>query len=302
MSAPTRPVLRYHGGKWQLAPWVIGFFPSNRVYVEPFGGAGSVLLRKPRSYAEVYNDLEEDVVNVFRVLRNPSTAQALRCAVALTPYARSEYHLARRATDLPVERARRTVVRAYLGFGSPSVALDYSTGFRSKSNRNGAPAAADWANWPSAVPAWVDRLRGVVIEQRDASEVIQQQDGPSTLFYCDPPYVHATRRMVRRKAAAPRRGYVHEMTDVDHRRLAELLHDVRGMVVLSGYPCDLYDRELYAGWERHERRAFADGARARTEVVWLNPACSAALAAERAQISLFPADAPAAPAKEEQDG
>ena len=91
MNAPTRPVLRYHGGKWRLAPWIISHFPPHRVYVEPFGGAASVLLRKPRSYAEVYNDRWADVVNVFRVLREPVRARALKRLIALTPFARDEF-------------------------------------------------------------------------------------------------------------------------------------------------------------------------------------------------------------------
>ena len=90
-KATTLPEKRYHGGKWRLAPWIIEHFPPHRVYVEPFGGAASVLLRKPRSYAEVYNDRWSDVVNVFRVLRDPVRAAALKRLIALTPFARDEF-------------------------------------------------------------------------------------------------------------------------------------------------------------------------------------------------------------------
>jgi DNA adenine methylase len=124
------------------------------------------------------------------------------------------------------------------------------------------------------VPAFAARLRGVTIESRDALYLMARTDGPGTLFYVDPPYPLSTRG----NARGVRQKYAQELTDDDHRRLAGVLHDLQGMVVLSGYPCDLYDRELFPGWERHERQARADGARKRTEVLWLNPACSAALA------------------------
>jgi DNA adenine methylase len=270
-----RPVLRYHGGKWKLAPWIIGFFPKHRVYVEPFAGGGSVLMRKPRSYGEVYNDRWSVAVNVFRVLRDPAQAARLEQLLRLTPYAREEYEEASQiaAVEDPIERARLTILRSFAGFGSASTNGEYATGFRSNANRNGTTPAMDWAHYPDHIAGFVERLRGVTIENRGASDVIAQHDSRETLFYVDPPYPHSTRVMQRGNAA-----YACEMDDDDHRALAEQLHQVRGMVVLSGYPCDLYDSELYADWERHEQEHFADGARRRTEVLWLNPACSKALA------------------------
>ncbi len=107
MNAPTRPVLRWHGGKWRLAPAILPYFPAHRIYVEPFGGAGSMLLRKPRCYAEVYNDLDDEVVNLFRVLRDEGGAARLVGMLRLTPFARAEFMEANGATDDPVERARR---------------------------------------------------------------------------------------------------------------------------------------------------------------------------------------------------
>lgn len=264
MNTPTRPVIRYHGGKWKLAPWIISHFPAHRIYVEPFGGAGSVLLRKPRAYAEVYNDLDGEVVNLFRVLRDPDQAQTLRRLLYLTPFAREEFVLSYTPTDDPIEHSRRTVARAFMGFGSSAHNASKATGFRANSNRSGTTPAHDWANWPDVIPALVERLHGVVIENRPALEVIRQHDGPETLYYVDPPYVHGTRKPRQAK------NYRHEMTDTDHRELAAALHACRGMVVISGYRCPLYD-ELYAGWARIDRSTYADGGSPRTETLWLSP-------------------------------
>lgn len=270
MTAPTRPVLRYYGGKWLLAPWIISHFPPHRVYVEPYGGAASVLLRKPRSYAEIYNDLESEVVNVFQVLRSPVKAKRLQDLLRLTPYSREDWEKAQKPGGNPTERARRTIVRSFMGYGSDSVSREARTGFRAQSHRSGSAPCHDWMRWPATIPAFVDRLQGVVIESRAALDCFASHDRPSTLFYVDPPYVHSSRRSVQTK-----HGYSHEMNDVDHRELAEVLHAVEGMVVMSGYPSALYE-ELYAGWAQVERPALADGARPSTEVLWMNPQAEAA--------------------------
>lgn len=282
VTAPTRPVVRYHGGKWLLAPWIIDHFPKHRTYVEPFGGGGSVLLRKARSYAEVYNDLDSEIVNVFRVLREPWQAARLLESIELTPFSRAEFENAYQPAHSNIERARRAIVRSMMGFGSAAFNTSHATGFRSNSTRSGTTPAMDWRNYPAQIFAFVDRLRGVVVENRDARDVMRQHDGPETLHYVDPPYPHSTRSSAR----GVRQKYREEMTDDEHRSLAECLHGLRGMVVLSGYPCPLYDEELYASWERVEREALADGARRRVEVLWLSPATSAALRAERAQLDL----------------
>lgn len=258
-----RPILRWHGGKWILANWIIAHLPKHRVYVEPFGGAGSVLLRKPRSYAEVYNDLDGEVVNLFRVARE--RGDELRRALELTPFARDEFSLSYEPTDDPVEQARRTVARSFMGFGSNS--HNKATGFRANSNRSGTTPAHDWRNYPDAFVAVIERLRGVCIENRDAVEVMKAHDGDETVHYVDPPYVAATRD----KGG----DYRHEMTDADHEALAAELHNLRGAVVLSGYASPLYDG-LYRDWQRIERAALADGARERTEVLWLSPRCPGA--------------------------
>lgn len=277
MLTVTRPALRYHGGKWRLAPWIVGFFPEHHTYVEPFAGAASVLLRKPRAHAEIYNDIADEIVNVFRVLRDPLLAGRLMRLVELTPWARVEFEASYEPSDDPVEQARRTVVRSFMGFGSGAVYSKHATGFRigARGARHKS-AATDLVSWPAEVPAFVERLRGVTIEHREALPLMAQADGPGTLFYVDPPYPLSTRG----NARGVRQKYAQELTDDDHRKLAGALHSLVGMVVLSGYPCPLYE-ELFVGWQRHECAAMADGARKRVEVVWLNAACSAALAMRR---------------------
>jgi len=112
----NHPLLRFHGAKFRLAPWIISHFPRHRIYVEPFGGSGSVLLRKKRSEVEVYNDLDGEIVNLFRVARD--NGEELSRQIFLTPYSRDEFVKSFELSDDPLEQARRTIVRSFQGFGS----------------------------------------------------------------------------------------------------------------------------------------------------------------------------------------
>lgn len=268
------PVLRYHGGKWKVRHWVIEHFPRHRVYVEPFCGGAAVLLAKPRSRMEVINDLDGEIVNVFRVLRDPVQAKELERMVVLTPYARDEFDLSYEPCDDPVEQARRTITRGFLGCSTRGTSGGHRTGFRYCDNA-GTCAQKVWAGYPDRIKAFCERLQAVVIENRPAIEIVRgrdkSSDGPKALYYVDPPYVHSTRREI-----SNGRAYRHEMTDDDHRELAQVLRSVRGMVVLSGYNCELYE-ELYGDWVRRDKRAYADGAQARVESLWLNPAAAGGL-------------------------
>jgi DNA adenine methylase len=283
MSPPTRPVLRWHGGKWKLAPWIISHFPKHRVYVEPFGGAASVLLRKERSYAEVYNDLDEDVVNLFEVLRSTEASRLIEL-LRLTPFSRLEFEHAYVERNDPIERARALIVRSFMGFGSDGHNPENGrTGFRANSNRSGTTPAHDWANYPDCLAIIVERWRGIVIECRSATDVMRKHDSPDTLHYVDPPYLPETRSVSGKRGKDGIRVYRHEMTRADHHTLLAGLIDLEGMVVLSGYRSTLYDKAL-RDWRHIEIAALADGARERTEVLWLNPACADALDRERCDL------------------
>lgn len=259
----TRPALRWHGGKWLLAPWIIKQFPPHRIYTEAYGGGASVLIRKSRAYSEVYNDLDGEVVNLFRVLQSPEAAR-LQELLTLTPFSRTEFERAYEETTDEVERARRLVIRSFMGYGSNSCNADRSTGFRASSNRPGTTPAHDWAHYPDALPALIERFRGVVIESRPAAEVLEAHDSSDTLHYVDPPYVHSARQKGNLE------NYAFEMSDEDHRDLARILRGLRGGVIVSGYATDLYDKDLFASWHRAHRAHRADGALDRTEVLWIN--------------------------------
>lgn len=264
---PKRPIMRYHGGKWKLAPWIISHFPEHRVYVEPYGGGGSVLLKKPRSYAEVYNDLDSEIVNVFLMARE--RGEELREQLRLTPFSRVDFEASYEKTDDPLEQARRTISRSFMGFGSAAATQGKnrralaSTGFRANSNRSGTTPAHDWKNYAECFDLLIERLRGVVIENRPAIQVMAAHDSPQTLHYVDPPYVKSTRD-------DHRNDYRYEMTDFEHVELSEFLKTLKGNVILSGYPSEIYN-DLYTGWKRYDRAAYADGARKRTECLWLSP-------------------------------
>jgi DNA adenine methylase len=239
-------------------------------------------MRKPRSYAEVYNDLDREVVNLFRVLRDPPLSARLVAALRLTPFAREEFKDSYEASDDPVEGARRFAVRSFMGFGSNAHNPRRKTGFRHNSNRSGTTPARDWANYPEALSKIIDRLAGVVVDNRDACEVMSAHDEPHTLHYVDPPYLPETRSLKNPYDLTYAGMYAFEMTREDHERVLKHLRSLVGMVVLSGYPAPLYD-DLLCDWRRVEVAAHADGARDRTEVLWINPAASDALDRDQRQ-------------------
>lgn len=275
---PPRPLLRWHGGKWRLAPWIVSNLPPHRIYVEPYGGAASVLLHKPRSTTEIYNDLDATLHQLFAVLRDDALAARLVRQLRLTPFAREEFGRAYEPSDDPVEAARRTIVRSFMGYGSDGTAGVYRTGFRRQRSTCGSTPAREWAGFPSALEMIIDRLAGVTFERDDAVTVMRQFDEPRALHYVDPPYLPETRSTGNRRRGQGYYVYQHELETADHEQLLATLRDLRGMVVLSGYPSPLYDAEL-AGWHRIQRRARADGNRPRTEVLWINPAAVASMPA-----------------------
>ena len=261
-----RALLRYYGGKHKLAPWIVSFFPEHHVYVEPFCGAASVFFRKERSYGEVLNDMSDDIVSLFRVLRDKQMRAELAWNAYLTPYARTEYVLAHQTCTDPVEKARRLLVRSMMGFYSDSVNPQNNiSGFRNDSMRSWSLPVHNWRDYPKYIEAFAERLRGVIIENTDAFTLFEKWGkNENYLWYLDPPYPHKVR------TSAGRHKYFFEMTDADHERLIATILTVKGKVVLSGYDTPLYQPLLASGWRVAKKNINNAMFNQRTECLWMN--------------------------------
>lgn len=270
--------IQWFGGKAKRAPRLLALFPPHHTYVEPFGGAASLLLAKSPSPVEIYNDINSGCVNFFRVLRDEEGYKKLRHKAVYTPYSREEFCYCRdtwQGCEDPVERAYRWYVMVRQSFAGQGKGW-------------GATRIASAGGMSERTHAWVaaterlgtvhERLRCVQIEHNDFRAVLRAYDTPQTLFYCDPPYIPETRRSG---------TYAFEMSMEDHSDLVTVLLGLRGKVLLSGYQHPLYAPLEDAGWRRvdfqfacnlgaHTSNVGAPGKRyvpqlRRTESVWISP-------------------------------
>jgi len=270
----------WFGGKGKMTARIVPLLPPHREYVEPFGGGASVLLAKRPAKVETWNDRDGGLAGFFRVLCDPGQFKAFRRLVEAHPYSRELWNEARASWEAeadPVRRAALWFVVARQSFGGCFGAGWGSAVERSRAGMAGT--ASQWLSCLRGLPAIHARLVRVQIENADFRTILKRYDGPGYLAYCDPPYVHATRRAG---------GYAHEMTEADHAEFVERLLAYRGAVVLSGYAHEVYRPLAEAGWERRDfetacyaaARTRATGIlgagaalrkQARTESVWRNP-------------------------------
>ena len=265
VARALRPPVKWYGGKRYLARWIIRHFPPHRVYLEAFGGGASILLNKPPTEVETYNDLDHRLTRFFRVLRDRGPAFLRR--VRLMPYSQVAFadaaRYAKGASD--VDKAVCDFIRWRQSFAGKG----QSWGYTVRRSRGGM--AGDVHGWWTAIdllPQIIARLKRVQITCQSALAIIPRFDAPDALIYCDPPYVQSTRDPHSRAV------YRHEFTDAEHRQLAAVLRRCRSKVVVSGYPSALYDA-LYADWRCVRRRvpSHASGARAKRrkiECLWMN--------------------------------
>jgi DNA adenine methylase len=265
-SAKKRIAFGWYGGKFSHLDWLLPLLPDAHHYCEPFAGSGAVLLNRVPSKVETYNDLDGDVANFFRVLRDDQ--EALIEALRLTPFSREEFFVAVEgdtADTTPLERARRFFVRARQARTglAQTASLGRWANCKDTSRAGMSGVVSRWLGGIEGLPAIAERLLRVQIENRPAEDVIRLYDSPGTLFYCDPPYVHASR--------GDAKAYRHEMDDHAHESLAETLLSCRGKVAISGYRCELMDR-LFSDWRRFDAdvKNCHSIKKPRAEAVWMN--------------------------------
>ena len=272
----------WYGGKFSHLKWLLPLLPSCQHYCEPFGGSAAVLLNRDPSPVETYNDIDGEVVNFFQVLRDQKTA--LLEAIGLTPFSKAEFEKAISGSSgiSDLEGARRFFIRARQV--RTGLAQKASSGrwahCRLTSRAGMAGAVSRWLGSVEGLSEIAQRLLRVQIENDTAVDVIRRYDSPETLFYCDPPYPHDSRR--------DQNAYSYEMTDSEHRTLANVLHEVEGKVALSSYDCELMD-ELYSDWNRIEApvKKCHSAKAPRREVLWTNYSAEEGHACQILQKSLI---------------
>lgn len=259
-----KAIIRYPGSKWGTADWIISYFPDHYeklVYVEPFSGSAAVFFSKRPSVVETINDLDGDVVNLFRVLRD--RPEDLKRQLELTPYSREEYDLSFEPCKDPLEQARRYIVRTTQAIGAK---LNGKCGWRNHKQMRIGGTVCKWAGITDNIEAATARLRGsttnlVQIEHMDALRLIERYDNKDVLMYLDPPYVLSARKSGKL--------YRHEMDDAAHIRLLELITRSKASIVLSGYRSELYDNALQ-GWHRFTTMSQTTSTAMAEETIWLN--------------------------------
>lgn len=237
---PNNP-FPYPGGKFYQADWVLEHLPEHHCYVEPFGGAATVLFTKDPSSVEVYNDKDDHLVEFFRTLW--SDRDALITRLNEIPYSRelhedwsAQFYGDESPPSDDVERATRFF---YLRFSQQMSMSKGVAGFCSTRHRNEARKFADATD---ALTEFAERLSNVVIENKDYREIIGQYDGGGTVFYCDPPYVDSTR------------SYRH--SEFDNDELTSILREIDGQFVLS---CKDVPEELGECWVTSQETARRGG-------------------------------------------
>lgn len=259
--ARIKPPFKYYGGKFYLCKWIISNMPPHETYAEPFGGAASVLLNKPRCNREIYNDLNPDIANLMLYIRDDHDKFVER--LRSIPCEESVYYQWKSSkNDNPFESAVRSFILYRMSRGGTGTTF-------SKSNRSYRGLPENVASWETSINNLIQvarRLQGVEIRCGDGLQLLEELNSPTALFYLDPPYVTSSRKNSR--------VYELEMSDQQHEQLAERCRSSVGKILISSYPSPLYST-LFNGWKCESRTEYLHGGHGKTkrlgnELLWKN--------------------------------
>lgn len=253
-----KSLLKYPGGKWKIADWILSHLPEHKVYLEPFFGSGAVFFNKKPSYIETINDLDGNIINLFRVCREQP--EELAKLINLTPFSREEfincYDIYSDDLD-DVERARRTLVRYHQSFGTSNSSKN---SWRNVQSAGGPRCATMWNDLPETIIECCGRIKQAQIENIDAIELIKRYNSADTLIYCDPPYLSSLRK---------KNMYKCELDLSYHNELLCVIKDSKAKIIISGYDNDLYNKKL-SDWYCDETDTIAQMGLKRREKIWMN--------------------------------
>lgn len=255
MSSVVKAILKYPGSKWRISQWIISHFPKHKVYCEPFFGSGAVFFNKPQTYIETINDIDGNIVNLFKVCRD--YPEELSRLIEFTPFSRDEFVSCYDKSDDPIEQARRTLVRYHQSFGTSNSS---KRSWRNVQTYGGPRTATMWNYLPESICEACKRLKEAQIENIDAIELIRRYNNENTLIYCDPPYLQSLRK---------KNMYAHEISNEYHINLLEVLKESKSKIVLSGYDNELYNKVL-SEWRTDTKQTTAQMGLHRTEKLWMN--------------------------------
>lgn len=236
-----KPAISYYGGKQKMASKIVPLIPVHTVYVEPFAGGAAIFFAKPfpnvsntAHYIEVLNDLDNRLINFYRVLRDPKQGPELVHQLQLTPYSEEEHRIAKNLDIIdidPIEAARRYYINIMQSFANKL------NGGWARSVYSGNKALTFYKKI-QYLPEILDRLSGVYVSSTDALKCIKQWDSPHTFFYCDPPYPNTDQS-----------GYMYKFSLEDMKKLVDCLNECQGSFILSCYDIGI---EWPEDWEKFE--------------------------------------------------
>ena len=257
-------ILQYPGKKNSIAQWIIGHFPheyQSMTYLEPFFGSGSIFFHKERSAVETVNDLDSDIFNLFKQIRDNS--DELMFLLMNTPWNREEFNLAYEKTDDLLEQARRCIVRFWFNFGADARTKN---GMRFEMHKNSGSYNNFHLKLPEVIALASERLKHskrtiVQIENRSVFELIPKYNRENVLMYLDPPYVLGTRKN--------KKIYKHEFSDDEHEELLKHIVCSKAKVIVSGYMNELYSCYLNS-WRLEQKTAIDQAKNRKVECIWMN--------------------------------